>query len=91
MTYRLTVLGTGYLGATHAVCMAELGYDVTAIDLGSQLADYNERREADRRKLKAMVSYCQTAQCRTRLLLEYFGEEAGPGYVCGHCDNDANH
>jgi UDPglucose 6-dehydrogenase len=29
---RLTVLGTGYLGATHAVCMAELGYDVLGID-----------------------------------------------------------
>ncbi|WP_268762052.1 hypothetical protein, partial [Frankia casuarinae] len=23
---RLTVIGTGYLGATHAVCMAELGF-----------------------------------------------------------------
>ena len=26
---RLSVLGTGYLGATHAVCMTELGYEVT--------------------------------------------------------------
>ena len=26
---RLTVIGTGYLGATHAVCMAELGYEVS--------------------------------------------------------------
>jgi UDPglucose 6-dehydrogenase len=33
MTYRLTVLGTGYLGATHAVCMAELGYDVLGMDV----------------------------------------------------------
>jgi UDPglucose 6-dehydrogenase len=30
---RLTVLGTGYLGATHAVCMAELGYDVLGLDV----------------------------------------------------------
>lgn len=29
---RLTVLGTGYLGATHAICMAELGYDVLGVD-----------------------------------------------------------
>ena len=65
--------------------------DVTTIDLGTQLADYNERREADRRKLKAMVGYCQTAQCRTRLLLEYFGEKPGPDFLCGHCDNDSNH
>jgi UDPglucose 6-dehydrogenase len=30
---RLTILGTGYLGATHAVSMAELGYDVLGIDV----------------------------------------------------------
>ena len=30
---RLTVIGTGYLGATHAVCMAELGYDVLGLDV----------------------------------------------------------
>jgi UDPglucose 6-dehydrogenase len=29
----LTVVGTGYLGATHAVCMAELGYDVLGVDV----------------------------------------------------------
>ncbi|MSX13142.1 MAG: hypothetical protein F2797_02210, partial [Actinobacteria bacterium] len=28
MTLRLSVIGTGYLGATHAACMAELGYEV---------------------------------------------------------------
>jgi UDPglucose 6-dehydrogenase len=33
MTHRLTVFGTGYLGATHAVCMAELGYDVLGVDV----------------------------------------------------------
>jgi UDPglucose 6-dehydrogenase len=30
---RLSVLGTGYLGATHAVCMTELGYDVIGLDV----------------------------------------------------------
>ena len=30
---RLSVLGTGYLGTTHAVCMAELGYDVIGLDV----------------------------------------------------------
>jgi UDPglucose 6-dehydrogenase len=29
---RLSVLGTGYLGATHAACMAELGFDVLGLD-----------------------------------------------------------
>jgi UDPglucose 6-dehydrogenase len=30
---RLTVLGTGYLGATHAVCMASLGFEVLGLDV----------------------------------------------------------
>jgi UDPglucose 6-dehydrogenase len=32
-TPRVTVIGTGYLGLTHAVCMADLGHDVLAIDI----------------------------------------------------------
>jgi UDPglucose 6-dehydrogenase len=30
---RLTVIGTGYLGATHAVCMASLGFEVLGLDV----------------------------------------------------------
>jgi UDPglucose 6-dehydrogenase len=30
---RLSVIGTGYLGATHAVCMAEIGFDVVGLDV----------------------------------------------------------
>ncbi|MFI6759090.1 UDP-glucose dehydrogenase family protein [Micromonospora sp. NPDC050417] len=30
---RLTFLGTGYLGATYAICFAELGYDVIGFDV----------------------------------------------------------
>jgi UDPglucose 6-dehydrogenase len=30
---RLTVLGTGYLGATHAACMAHLGFEVMGMDV----------------------------------------------------------
>jgi UDPglucose 6-dehydrogenase len=33
---RLTVIGTGYLGATHAACMASLGYQVLGIDIDEQ-------------------------------------------------------
>lgn len=29
---RLSVIGTGYLGAVHAACMAELGHDVLGVD-----------------------------------------------------------
>jgi len=30
---RITVIGTGYLGATHAVCMTALGFDVLGVDV----------------------------------------------------------
>ncbi|MEU8227990.1 UDP-glucose/GDP-mannose dehydrogenase family protein [Actinoplanes sp. NPDC048967] len=30
---RLTVIGTGYLGATHAICMAVMGYEVIGVDV----------------------------------------------------------
>ena len=30
---RMVVLGTGYLGATHAACMAELGHEVLGVDV----------------------------------------------------------
>ena len=29
----MTVIGTGYLGATHAACMAELGHEVLGVDI----------------------------------------------------------
>lgn len=33
MTLRMSVFGTGYLGATHAACMAELGHEVLGVDV----------------------------------------------------------
>ena len=36
---RVTVIGTGYLGATHAVCMAELGYEVLGLDVDPAKVD----------------------------------------------------
>jgi UDPglucose 6-dehydrogenase len=30
---RITVIGTGYLGTTHAACMAELGFEVLGLDI----------------------------------------------------------
>jgi UDPglucose 6-dehydrogenase len=32
MSLRISVIGTGYLGATHAACLAELGFEVLAVD-----------------------------------------------------------
>jgi UDPglucose 6-dehydrogenase len=33
---RLTVLGAGYLGSTHAACMASLGFDVLGVDTDAE-------------------------------------------------------
>jgi UDPglucose 6-dehydrogenase len=33
MNPRIAVIGTGYLGATHAACLAELGFDVLGVDV----------------------------------------------------------
>lgn len=33
---RMSVIGTGYLGATHAACMAELGFDVIGVDVDAE-------------------------------------------------------
>lgn len=36
---KLTVTGTGYLGATHAACMAALGHDVVGVDTDPAVVD----------------------------------------------------
>ncbi|WP_182873958.1 UDP-glucose dehydrogenase family protein [Microbispora sp. H10670] len=45
MPYRLTVLGTGYLGATHAACMAELGFEVLGLDVDESKIERLRRGE----------------------------------------------
>ena len=59
---------------------------LTSVDLSADLTDYDARREQDRAKLRVMVGYCQSARCRTRFLLEYFGEAVDGEWVCGNCD-----
>ncbi|WP_218566529.1 UDP-glucose dehydrogenase family protein [Vallicoccus soli] len=42
---RMTVFGTGYLGATHAACMAELGFEVLGVDVDeAKVASLREGR-----------------------------------------------
>ncbi|GGG65097.1 UDP-glucose 6-dehydrogenase [Kocuria dechangensis] len=42
---RITVLGTGYLGATHAAAMAELGFEVLGVDVDPVKVDALSRGE----------------------------------------------
>jgi ATP-dependent DNA helicase RecQ len=47
--------------------------------------DNGERRQVERRKIDALVGYCETVACRRQVLLGYFGEPDHPR--CGNCDN----
>ena len=45
MPLKLSVVGTGYLGAVHAACMADLGHDVVAVDVDAEkIATLSEGR-----------------------------------------------
>ncbi|WP_345494261.1 UDP-glucose dehydrogenase family protein [Nocardia callitridis] len=74
---RCTVFGTGYLGATHAACMAELGHDVIGVDIDpgkvAKLSDgvvpfYEPgledvlRRNLDAGRLRFTTSYEEAAE-----------------------------
>jgi UDPglucose 6-dehydrogenase len=73
---RISVLGTGYLGATHAVCMTELGFDVIGLDIDeSKVAKLNAgevpffepglnellRKSLDTGRLRFTTSYAEVA------------------------------
>jgi len=44
-----------------------------------------ERKRVERRKLDALVGYCETMRCRRQVLLANFGEDYPS--PCGNCDN----
>jgi ATP-dependent DNA helicase RecQ len=49
---------------------------------------YEQRAEADRDRLKRVILYAQTALCRWKSILDYFGEsQAIESDRCGVCDN----
>ncbi len=60
--------------------------NLTSCDLSSDLTDYEERRANDQRKLQTMIDFCQTTDCRTRFILEHFGEEVSDDWACNNCD-----
>lgn len=48
------------------------------------IAKYTQRREHDQARLRAMMHYAESVECRVTRVLRYFGET--PLSVCGHCD-----
>ncbi|MFE0739649.1 3-hydroxyacyl-CoA dehydrogenase NAD-binding domain-containing protein, partial [Streptomyces sp. NPDC058855] len=45
MSLKITVIGTGYLGATHAAAMAELGFEVLGLDVVPEKIEMLRRGE----------------------------------------------
>ncbi|MCZ7647288.1 MAG: ATP-dependent DNA helicase [Planctomycetota bacterium] len=43
------------------------------------------RKNADYRRLDAMLNYAKETRCLRAALLDYFGEKHDPGYRCGNC------
>jgi len=39
VSLKLSVVGTGYLGATHAACMASMGFEVIGVDVDATKID----------------------------------------------------
>ncbi len=61
--------------------------ELTIDDMTRLARDYEERDELDRVKLRQLMDYTETRQCRWRFLLDYFGQDDETFDACGHCDN----
>jgi len=67
-----------------------LGDLVTLKQMIEQSESGEERKRLERRKLDALLGYCESTVCRRHLLLAGFGEDyvsADGRRVCGNCDN----
>jgi ATP-dependent DNA helicase RecQ len=79
---------TGRAGRDGLPADAWMAYGIADVTNLLRLLDEvetEERRRVERRKIDALVGYCETIACRRQVLLGYFGEQGRP--PCGHCDN----
>ena len=80
---------TGRAGRDGLPANAWLAYGLGDVVAMRQMIDSGEapeeRKRLERRKLDALLGYCESTTCRHQSVLRYFGEEH-PGN-CGQCDN----
>ncbi len=82
---------TGRAGRDGEPAEAWLAYGLgDAVLLGRMIEESEageERKRLERRKLDALVGYCESTGCRRKILLGWFGEDTPADYRCGNCDN----
>ncbi|AJE82976.1 MULTISPECIES: UDP-glucose dehydrogenase family protein [Streptomyces] len=92
MALKITVIGTGYLGATHAAAMAELGFEVLGLDVVPEKIDMLGRGEVPMYEpglaelLRAHVAGIEGSSGRLRFTMD-FAEVAEFGDVHFVCVN----
>ncbi|MEF8713314.1 MAG: DNA helicase RecQ [Accumulibacter sp.] len=78
---------TGRAGRDGDPSQAWMTYGLNDVVIHRQMIEESsaplEQKRVERQKLESMLAYCESAQCRRVLLLNYFGEAAAP---CGNCD-----
>lgn len=80
---------TGRSGRDGLLAHAWLSYglgDVVTLRRMLDMSDADEQyKRVERRKLDALLGFCETTLCRRQVLLNYFGEPHAGN--CQHCDN----
>lgn len=72
----------------HAWLAYHLGDVVTHRRMVESSFTSDQQKWVERHKLDALVGYCETAECRRKVLLSYFGEKLEE--PCGNCDTCLN-
>lgn len=79
---------TGRAGRDGAPAIAWMAYGLQDVVLLRQILNKSNAPDAIRRierlKLEAMLGFCESTQCRRRILLNYFAESSDE--TCGNCD-----
>jgi ATP-dependent DNA helicase RecQ len=78
---------TGRAGRDGLPAVAWMVYGMQDVVLQRQMIEDSDMPEVQKRvvrhKLSCLLNYCETIQCRRKVLLNYFGDEQG---ACGNCD-----